>query len=254
MTSYSYQLYSSRNFPPLGDTLMMLADLGYEKVEGYGALMQDAAALKELEEGLARSGLKMPTAHIGLDKVTNDPDGVIALTKKLGIETVVIPYLQPDERPLEAEGWRALGKTVAEVGKPICDAGLSYAWHNHDFEFFKLASGEFPMELILQGGDHVMLEYDLAWAAMAGEDPMQWLKTFGSRTIAAHIKDIAPTGQNTDEDGWADVGQGTMDWSALYAEIKALNIPHLIVEHDNPSDHRRFASRSLTALRAFEAV
>ena len=29
MTEFSYQLYSSRNFPPLADTLKMLGELGY---------------------------------------------------------------------------------------------------------------------------------------------------------------------------------------------------------------------------------
>ena len=31
MTDFSYQLYSSRNFPPLADTLKMLARLGYSR-------------------------------------------------------------------------------------------------------------------------------------------------------------------------------------------------------------------------------
>lgn len=253
MTSFAYQLYSSRNFPPLAQTLTMLADLGYEKVEGYGALMNDEAALHELEAGLASSGLTMPTAHFGLDMVKSDPQGVIGLAKRLGISTVIIPYLKPEERPVEASRWQALAAEVAEAGKPIVDAGLSYGWHNHDFEFFKLASGEFPLDLIMAGGDHMMLEFDLAWAAMAGEDPLVWLEKYGARTVAAHIKDIAPKGENTDEDGWADVGHGRLDWKSLYAAIKAHAVPYLIMEHDNPSDHHRFASRSLEAVRAFDA-
>ena len=34
MTDFSYQLYSSRNFPPLADTLRMVAEVGYTQVEG----------------------------------------------------------------------------------------------------------------------------------------------------------------------------------------------------------------------------
>ena len=34
----SYQLYSSRNFPPLADTLRMLRTAGYEAVEGFGGI------------------------------------------------------------------------------------------------------------------------------------------------------------------------------------------------------------------------
>ena len=33
---YSYQLYSSRNFPPLSATLKMLAEVGYKDTEGFG--------------------------------------------------------------------------------------------------------------------------------------------------------------------------------------------------------------------------
>ena len=57
MTAFSYQLYSSRNFPPLADTLTMLADLGYAEVEGYGALYADPALVSELKTHLGASGL-----------------------------------------------------------------------------------------------------------------------------------------------------------------------------------------------------
>jgi hypothetical protein len=43
MTDYSYQLYSSRNFGPLPETLRMLAELGYKQVEGYDALTPTGA-------------------------------------------------------------------------------------------------------------------------------------------------------------------------------------------------------------------
>ena len=42
---FSYQLYSSRNFPPLGDTLAMLSSAGYTAVEGFGGLYDEAAGL-----------------------------------------------------------------------------------------------------------------------------------------------------------------------------------------------------------------
>ena len=63
MTDFSYQLYSSRNFPPLADTLKMLAEIGFAQVEGYGALYADASSLGILEKGLNDTGLAMPTGH-----------------------------------------------------------------------------------------------------------------------------------------------------------------------------------------------
>ncbi len=50
MTHYSYQLYSSRNFGPMSDTLAMIANLGYSRVEGYGALYANLKNLDGLKD------------------------------------------------------------------------------------------------------------------------------------------------------------------------------------------------------------
>ncbi len=254
MTQFAYQLYSSRQFGPLDATLSMLADIGYDAVEGYGALFTDDVTLNDLESGLEATGLSMPTGHFDLALIESDPGAIIATAKRFSMTAVFAPFLAAENRPDDAQGWRGFAQKLAEIGKPIADAGLTFGWHNHAFEFHRQPTGEFPMEVILDASDHVMLEFDLAWAQIAGQDPAAWLERYGSRVAAAHIKDIAPTGQKMDEDGWADVGQGIMDWPGLYAKLKALGVPALIVEHDNPADDRRFASTSLAALRAFDTA
>ena len=73
-------------------------------------------------------------------------------------------------------------------------------------------------------------------------------RTFGNRITAVHVKDIAPAGENADEDGWADVGHGTVDWKALMAALKErTKVKYFVMEHDNPKDAERFAERSLAA-------
>lgn len=61
----SYQLYSSRNFPPTADTLKMLAAAGYEGAEGFGGLYADKAGLADLAAGLKSTGLKMISVTSG---------------------------------------------------------------------------------------------------------------------------------------------------------------------------------------------
>ena len=63
------------------------------------------------------------------------------------------------------------------------------------------------------------------------------------------MKDIAPAGQNADEDGWADVGQGTVDWKALMAALRGIGVKHFVMEHDNPKDDVRFATRSIATAK-----
>ena len=93
-------------------------------------------------------------------------------------------------------------------------------------------------------------EMDLAWVVKAGEDPVSWMDRLGGRITAIHVKDIAPAGENVDEDGWADVGQGTLDWQKLLADAKAkTKAQYYVMEHDKPSDAIRFAKRSIAAVK-----
>ena len=175
MTDFSYQLYSSRKFPPLSETLSMVAALGYTQVEGFGGLYGPADDPSALRGMLDANGLSMPTGHMAVDAIEADPAAAIATARTLGMTTVFAPHLAADLRPEDASGWAAFGKRVAEAGKPILDAGLKYGWHNHNFELEKV-DGEFVLDLILAESDDVSLELDLAWVKVGGQDPVEWIE------------------------------------------------------------------------------
>jgi sugar phosphate isomerase/epimerase len=251
MTDFSYQLYSSRNFPPLGDTLKMLADVGYTQVEGFDGLFQDKAAVDALKAGLDQNGLVMPTGHFGLDLARDDVDHTMHIAKTLDVDGIFIPHLAQDERPKDAAGWAAFGAQLAEIGKPYLDAGYRFGWHNHDFEFSDIGGDDLPIDFIMQGGDDLSLELDIAWVQVGGRDPLAWIAKYADRMVAAHVKDIAPMGENMDEDGWADVGHGVMDWAAIVGALGQTNNKYLVMEHDNPSDDARFARRAFASVSNF---
>jgi sugar phosphate isomerase/epimerase len=245
MPSISYQLYCSRNFPPLADTLAMLAAAGYAEVEGYGGLYGDPGALKA---ALDASGLRMTSGHFGLDMVEGDPARTIGIARTLGMTRVYVPYLMPDQRPTDAAGWRAFGQRLARAGAPLIDAGLTFGWHNHDFELADLG-GTTALDCIAESPS-LALELDLGWIARAGADPAAWIGKYAGRITSVHVKDLAPAGTK-EEDGWADVGHGTIAWGPVKAALDAAGVAHLVLEHDNPADHRRFATRSLASVKAW---
>lgn len=251
MTDYSYQLYSSRNFPPLDKTMKMVAALGYAQVEGYGGLYADAAAVAEVQRLLGETGLKMPSGHFGLDQLEKDSAGVLKIAKDLGIAQIYCPHIAAGERPGDAEGWIAFGRRLEEASKPYRDAGLLFGWHNHDFEFVALSDGSVPIARIFEGGPNLRWEADIAWIVRGGASPSEWIRREGGRLAAVHVKDIAPRGEAEDEDGWADVGHGTLDWTGLIAELRATPTSLFVMEHDNPGDDERFARRSIAAAQAY---
>ncbi|MEY1554491.1 sugar phosphate isomerase/epimerase family protein [Yoonia sp. R2331] len=244
MTGFSYQLYCSRNFGPMDQTLKMVADLGYTGVEGYGALYADPAAVAATKAALDETGLKMPSGHFGLPQLSADPEGVIAIAKALDISGIYCPFLPEDERPADAAGWADFGQQLQTIGAPFRDAGLTFGWHNHAFEFTPLADGTLPIDAILDGTD-LAFEFDVAWAVVAGSNPLDTIAKYGSRITAAHVKDRAAAGTNDAEDGWADLGKGTIDWATIMTALRSAGTTHFVMEHDNPSDDARFARASL---------
>lgn len=243
MIDFSYQLYSSREFPPLADTLKLLKSLGYGQVEGYGGVYSDLPALKA---ALDETGLKMTTGHFGLDMIEGEPEKVLEIANTVGMEAVFCPFLMPDQRPEDAAGYARFGERLQKAGERLKQGGLSFGWHNHDFEFRTLSDGSIPQEEIFRGGPELPWEADIAWIVRGGGDPLEWIEKHGQRIIAIHVKDIAPEGECEDEDGWADVGTGTMDWKAIMDAVRTrTNTRFFVMEHDKPNDHERFARRSI---------
>lgn len=244
----SMQLYSGRNFPPLADQLKTVREAGFTDVEPFRGLYDDVDALKA---AIDEAGLTSRAAHFSLEMLETDPDRALAIARKLGTEILVLPYVMPADRPDDAAGWAAVGGRVAAIARRVTGEGLRLAWHNHDFEMRSLEDGSRPLEHLLGEDGAIEWEADLAWVVKGGEDPETWLKRYAGRVATLHVKDIAPAGQKTDEDGWADVGTGTLDWARLYKAGREAGATLMIAEHDNPSDFERFARTSFEAMQRY---
>ena len=246
---YSFQLYSARNFTPWAQIFESVARLGYSQVEGFGALYEDPDQTREL---LDAQGLTMPSGHFSLDELENDFATVLKTAETLGCESIFCPYLDDALRPSDDNGWQSFGRRINDIGKRVSDAGKRFGWHNHDFEFQPCSDGSIPMRSILTSAPDIEWEMDVAWVARAGADPVPWIAEFSSRISAVHVKDIAEKGGCEDEDGWADVGFGTLDWQSLLTQLTTDTSADLFVaEHDNPKDHERFVRQSIESMKKF---
>ena len=246
MPAISYQLYGSRNWP-LQDTLGMLREVGYNQVEGYGALFAQSPSLAK---NLTAAGLTMPSFHYSLGDLEQDPHTAIDLAGTLGADTVFAPYLEAEDRPKDQAGWQRFADRLVAAGRPLQDAGLIFGWHNHDFELIDLGDGTTPLDIIAATSAELKLELDIGWVVRAGLDPVKVIRSYGSQIHTVHIKDVAPPDTCLDEDGWADVGHGDIDWAAIHGALQNAGVSRYVIEHDNPNDHYRFASRSLATLQS----
>lgn len=244
----AYQLYSSRNFPPLFDQFPKLKAMGYDAIEPWlPAYEEDPKAFRR---ALDDAGLKCFGFHMPLAGLVSEPQRFIEIAQTLGARYLIPPYVTAEERQPTAGYWRGLGQKLAKGAEAAGQHGLAVAWHNHDFEFVPLPDGTRPIDHIFEaGGDAVKFEIDCGWIVRAGADPATELQRFADRIVAIQTKDTAPLGTKED-DGWTATGDGIINWAALVPLFRATKADHIVTEHDNPTDWQSFARRSIDHLKA----
>ena len=227
--------------------LSKLLSIGITRVEGYGGVYGDPKAYRAAMDA---NGITMPSGHMGLNDIEEDFDATMDIVRTMGITRVYAPYLEEKDRPTTTAGYVDLAKRLNAASLRYAEHGISFGWHNHDFEFFALPDGSIPMEILLETALDIRWEADLAWIVRGACDPLDYIARYGSRITAIHVKDIAAAGTNLDEDGWADLGAGTLDWAAYLKACRAQSADLIFaLEHDKPSDPIAYATRSAAAFK-----
>jgi sugar phosphate isomerase/epimerase len=224
--AYSVQLYTVRNAieEDLAGTIRRLAEIGFTQVEPYNFV----ARADELAAAFAENGITAPTGHAPL--LSSDQDEVFAAAKRLGIGTVIDPYI-PAEHWQDAEAIRSTAARLNEAAKKGAEHGVRVGYHNHWWELSSKVEGTNALEFfasLLDPG--VVLEVDAYWVAVGGEDPIAVLGRLGNRVVAVHLKD-GPL--NNDRKAQVPAGQGKVDIWGVIAAAKNLEVG--VVEFDDYS-------------------
>lgn len=248
----SIQLYTLRSMGDLDRILDTVAAAGYRQVETIGAHLDDARAVKAK---LDARGLGVSSSHVGLAALREKPDAVIAACKLLGFEQLFMPAVPPEQRDMDATGWRALGAELGDMAERFRRDGIVLGYHNHHWELKPKDGVRTALELIWEAaaGSPLRWQVDVAWLVRGGADPKAWMERYRHLVVSAHVKDIAPEGQSLDEDGWADVGSGVLDWRDLWRACRAAGARWMVVEHDKPKDPAACARNSLIYLTGMGA-
>jgi sugar phosphate isomerase/epimerase len=239
----SIQLYTLRSLGDLDRVLDTVKQAGYRNVEMVGSHLDDAVNVRTK---LDARGLKVSSSHVSLATLRERPDVVVQACRTLGFDQLFMPSVPPEHRDGDAAFWRALGSELGEIAVRMRDHGIAFGYHNHNWELAPKDGAKSALELIFEAavGSPLAWQVDIAWLVRGGADPKEWLQRYRGRIVSAHVKDIAPQGRNEDQDGWADVGAGVLDWQELWPAARAAGARWMVVEHDNPSDPAETARAS----------
>lgn len=239
----SIQLYSLREYGDLEAQLAALSGIGFRRVELVSSHLEDA---KGTRAKLDAHGITAPTGHVSLEMLRDRLDWAAEQASIIGIKELYMPAVPVAERNASADGWRRVGQELGAMAEKMAAHGLPLGYHNHDWEMKTFEDGKTGLDHLFDGADGTPLtfEADLAWLTRGGADPVAWMKKMRSRLTAVHVKDLAVPGTNPEEEGWSNVGAGTLDWPNLWREAVALGAEWMILEHDRPKDPVAFAAES----------
>jgi len=226
-------------------TLARIAQIGYKEVEFAGYFDRAPADVRSI---LERNGLTAPATHM----MSDNPDGwkkAVDLAKAVGHDYLVAPWI-PEEKRKTLDGWKRVAEEFNRVGQTARDAGIQFAYHNHDFEFVPKMEGRIPFDVLLENTDPklVQLEIDLYWITKGGEDPLAYFARWPGRVPLVHVKDS----MGGPEHKMVDVGQGKIEWRRIFAKREQAGIKHFFVEHDQPPQPFDDITTSYTYLKNLE--
>ena len=152
----------------------------------YGATPEQFAA------ALRAADLHATSMHVGLDEFKNNPQGVIAAAKALGVKYVGTAWYPHQGAFTEADARKAIADFNA-IGRTMKDAGLQFFYHDHGYEPVKYGDGTL-LDLIIKETDPdlVKFEEDVLWTYLPGVDPAALLRKYPGRFKLMHIKDMKP--------------------------------------------------------------
>jgi len=214
----------------LRETFRRVKEIGYEIVQ--------ASAICEIEAERLRSyvdefNLPIGCTHRSFEEITKRTKETIFFHKTIGCPVVGLGSM-PNEYRSSYLGIVEFVKAMREPIKMINDAGLTFAYHNHHFEFDVLDGGVRAYDYLISEAPEMSFIHDVYWSTYAGEDPKKYIKLLAEsgRITEIHFKDMktAPQGDI------CPCGEGVINFKELAECCRAYGIPNVYVEQDNAPD------------------
>lgn len=252
--AWGLQLYTVRSLMArdVERTLASVARIGYGEVEFADYFGRSPA---EIRTALEAEGLTAPAAHLSLEELRSSFDEAAAAAAEIGHRYLVLPYLAGPERPGNdgatgtalVDGYRRLADEFNGLGARCREAGLVFAYHNHDFELEEV-DGLRLLDVMIENTDPELVTYevDFYWLVHGGADPFDYISRYPGRFDLCHVKDRTTDGE------MADVGAGVIDFAAIFERSDEAGLIHYFVEHDAPADPMGSVRASYEHLNALD--
>jgi sugar phosphate isomerase/epimerase len=234
---------------PIG-SIKYARSLGYEDGEIYGYDGDNdtyyGIKSKEFKKNLIDLDFTISSGHYDFSSRFNEPmenleryvDQCIEGSHNIDSKYITWPWLAPEFRDIE--NFKRLTDKLNTIGEQVTNAGLEFAYHNHDFEFTD-HNGEQGYDIILAGTDPslVNLQMDMYWVKhSSNKSPSELIAENPGRFVMWHIKDMDKVTRD-----YSEMGNGSIDYVNLLSKIDKDALQYYYIEQGG-----NFAENSMKSI------
>jgi sugar phosphate isomerase/epimerase len=250
------QLYSLRNKfkTDVPGALAAIKSWGIHEIEGGGTY---GLPLDEYKKLLAQNDLKMVSVGADFNTLATNPQAAIDEAKAFGAQYIMCAWVPHNGDEFTIEDIKKAVDVFNAAGKQIHDAGLTFCYHPHGYEFRPYEGGNLFDYLVKNTNpEYVNFEMDVFWVKHPGQDPVALLQKYPTRFLMLHLKDRRPGTEGNQNGRAADetnvvLGQGDVNIAAVMKEAKKIGIKHYFIEDESPIPEQQIP-KSLAYLRSLK--
>lgn len=225
------QLYTIREFTKttadFAVSLKKISDIGYKAVQvsAIGPIPDE-----EVKAITADLNLTICNTHIPYERLWNDLDSVVEQHRLWNCKHVAIGSMPKPYREAGEAGFRRFAAEASQVGQKLGQAGLTFSYHNHSFEFVRFGRRT-GLDIIYAESDprHLQAELDTYWVQHGGGDPAAWVARLKQRMPVVHLKDMVII---DNQQTMAEVGEGNLNWPAILTACREAEVEWYAIEQD----------------------
>ena len=214
----------------MAGTLKLVADMVYV---GCEMVPLEEVSPVELRQMIADAGLKLISSHVNFAKARDSFQAVADFHNALGNKDLVLGAIPGDLRETN-DGWKLGVEQTSEIGVAAKAAGFRLHMHNHAFELTDTVDGMEAHHYIFATVPAGLLktQLDTFFIEDVGKSPAAYIRKFAGRCPLLHIKD---KGKPDNPDSQTQIGNGTIDWDAVFAAAEECGVEWSIVEQKKES-------------------
>ncbi len=228
------QLYTLRDYcnnpANFKDTIKHIKNLNCNLVQVSGIGKDEAIPAEFQKEVFEAEGVKCCVTHIPLDRILNETDKVIEEHKLIGCNHIGLGWVGEEYRGT-SENMDKLFSDLAPALEKFKANGMTFNYHNHDFEFETLDNGQLMIDYMIENTDAEVFHFtpDVAWIEISGYSAVEYLNKMKGRIDVCHFKDYV---RIDGERKFVTLGEGAVDLKACYNACCELDIPYIVYEQD----------------------